>query len=57
MALVSGPGRDGGLSTSGARHDSELVIEKHVDYIRKLDTVGVSVSDGCAFLMTLTEER
>jgi geranylgeranyl transferase type-2 subunit beta len=57
MALVSGPGRGGGLSTGGAPDELELVIQKHVEYIRKLDTVRVLVSNGCAFLMTLTEER
>jgi hypothetical protein len=59
MALVSGPGRGGGggLSTAGAPHGLELTIDKHVEYIRKLDTVRVLVSNGCALLMTLTEER
>lgn len=55
MALVSGPGRGGVLS--GAPHEQELVVEKHVEYIRKLDTVRVLVSNGCVFLMTVIEER
>lgn len=40
MALVSGPGR-GGLSGVGDAFPQEgtLVVEKHVDYIRNLDTV------------------
>ena len=57
MALVSGPGRGGGISAGGVRHELELVIDKHVEYIRKLDTVRVLVSNGCVFLMTLIEER
>jgi hypothetical protein len=57
MALVSGPGRGGVLSSLGAPHEMELVVEKHVEYIRKLDTVRVLVSNGCAFLMTVIEER
>jgi hypothetical protein len=40
----------------GVPHELELVIDKHVDYIRKLDTVRVVVSNACALLMTLTEE-
>ena len=43
MALVSGPGRGGVLSSRGAPHEMELVVEKHVEYIRKLDTVRVLV--------------
>lgn len=50
MALVSGPGRGGVLSSRGAPQEMELVVEKHVEYIRKLDTVRVLVSNGCAFL-------
>jgi hypothetical protein len=57
MALVSGPGRGGVLSSRGAPHEMELVVEKHVEYIRKLDTVRVLVSNGCTFLMTVIEER
>jgi hypothetical protein len=57
MALVSGPGRGGGLSTGGAPYDLELAVEKHVEYIRKLDTVRVLVSNGCVLLMTVIEER
>jgi len=38
MALVSGPGRGGGLSRGPLHLEMELVVEKHVDYIRKLDT-------------------
>jgi hypothetical protein len=57
MALVSGPGRGGGLSTGGVPQELELVIDKHVEYIRKLDTVRVLVSNGCARLMTFTAER
>ena len=50
MALVSGPGRGGVLSPRGAPHEMELVVEKHVEYIRKLDTVRVLVSNGCCVL-------
>ena len=57
MALVSGPGRGGGLSTGSTSQEIELAIEKHVEYILKLDTVRARVSDGSAYLMTLTEER
>jgi geranylgeranyl transferase type-2 subunit beta len=57
MALVSGPGRGDGLSAGGVPHELELVIDKHVEYIRKLDTVRALVSNGCAFLMTFIAER
>lgn len=59
MALISGPGRGGGggLSTASVPHESELMIDKHVEYIRQLDTVRVLVGNGGALLMTLTEER
>ena len=49
MALVSGPGRGGGLSTDPLHLEMELVVEKHVDYIRKLDTVRLSVSHGVRY--------
>ena len=49
MALVSGPGRGGVVSSGGAPHEQELVVEKHVEYIRKLDTVRVLVSNGYVF--------
>lgn len=49
MALVSGPGRGGVLSSGGAPHEQELVVEKHVEYIRKLDSVRVLVSNGYVF--------
>ena len=57
MALVSGPGRGGGLSTGAMPQEVELVIDKHVEYIKSLDTVRVLVSAACVLLMTLTEER
>jgi hypothetical protein len=57
MALVSGPGRGGVISPRGTPHEMELAVEKHVEYIRKLDTVGVLVSNGCAFLMTCDREK
>ena len=57
MALVSGPGRGDGLSAGGVPHELELVIDKHVEYIRKLDTVRALVSYDCAFLMTFIAER
>jgi hypothetical protein len=34
MSLAAGPGRGGGL-----QHGHDLVIDKHVAYIQKLDTV------------------
>jgi hypothetical protein len=49
MALVSGPGRGGVVSSDGAPHEQKLVVEKHVEYIRKLDTVRVLVSNGYVF--------
>ena len=57
MALVSGPGRGGGLSTGDVPHEMDLAVDKHVEYIRKLDTVRLSVSNSCALLVTVTEER
>ncbi|KAL9618835.1 MAG: hypothetical protein Q9160_006494 [Pyrenula sp. 1 TL-2023] len=40
MALVSGPGRGGGLGqhSSSSPDDLTLVIQKHVEYIKSLDT-------------------
>jgi geranylgeranyl transferase type-2 subunit beta len=35
MSLVSGPGRGGG----GSSDQQELFVQKHVDYIKSLDTV------------------
>lgn len=46
MALVSGPSRGGNVSTGGIRHELELVTDKHVEYIRNLDTVRVRASTG-----------
>lgn len=40
MSLVSGPGRGGG--SIQLPDEASLVIEKHVDYIKSLDTVRVS---------------
>jgi hypothetical protein len=34
MSLAAGPGRGG-----GSQHGHDLVIDKHVAYIQKLDTV------------------
>lgn len=39
MALVSGPGRGGVASGSDPSQEMKLVVEKHVDYIKSLDTV------------------
>lgn len=39
MSLVSGPGRGGGLPAGKSSGDSELAIDRHVEYIKKLDTV------------------
>jgi geranylgeranyl transferase type-2 subunit beta len=36
MSLVSGPGR-GGVATD--TNNNQLFTQKHVDYIKKLDTV------------------
>lgn len=41
MSLVSGPGRGGALSIGQLPHGRELAIDKHVEYICKLDTVRV----------------
>ena len=40
MTLVSGPGR-----AAGSRLDDELHVQKHVAYVKNLDTV----RDSCAF--------
>lgn len=34
MALVSGPGR-----AAGSRSDQQLYVDKHVAYVKNLDTV------------------
>lgn len=39
MSLVSGPGRGGGLPAGKSPGDSELAIDRHIEYIKKLDTV------------------
>ncbi len=39
MALVSGPGRGGMPAGSEPIQDTYLVVEKHVNYIKSLDTV------------------
>lgn len=38
MSLVSGPGRGGGHGIKDLPDEMKLVVEKHVEYIRKLDT-------------------
>jgi hypothetical protein len=43
MSLVSGPGRGGGgHGIKDLPDEMKLVVGKHVEYIRKLDTVGLS---------------
>lgn len=44
MSLVSGPGRGGGHGIKDLPDELTLVVEKHVEYIRKLDTVRRNVS-------------
>jgi len=39
MALVSGPGRGGVPAGGESSHEANLVVEKHVKYIKSLDTV------------------
>lgn len=39
MALVSGPGRGGLVAGGDPAQEWKLVLEKHVDYIKSLDTV------------------
>lgn len=39
MALVSGPGRGGVPAGGDAAQEPYLVTEKHVNYIKSLDTV------------------
>ena len=39
MSLVSGPGRGGGHGIKDLPDEMKLVVEKHVEYVRKLDTV------------------
>jgi hypothetical protein len=39
MALVSGPGRGGVRAGVEPSHEANLVVEKHVKYIKSLDTV------------------
>ena len=39
MSLISGPGR-GGASIGDVPDELKLVVEKHVEYIKSLDTVG-----------------
>ena len=47
MSLVSGPGRGGGLQTKGINTtELELVVDKHVDYIKSLDTVRIRYEAG-----------
>ena len=52
MSLVAGPGR-GGSHLSGLPDELELCVEKHVAYIKSLDTVRVchvlsrAVADSC----------
>ena len=37
--MVSGPGRGGGHGIKDLPDEMKLVVEKHVEYVRKLDTV------------------
>lgn len=39
MSLVSGPGRGGAHGIKDLPDEMKPVVEKHVEYIRKLDTV------------------
>jgi hypothetical protein len=39
MALVSGPGRGGVPASNGHFEETILVVDKHVEYIKGLDTV------------------
>jgi hypothetical protein len=39
MALVSGPGRGGAIAGGDSTQEAILVVGKHVDYIKSLDTV------------------
>jgi hypothetical protein len=39
MALVSGPGRGGVPADGPTAQDTNLVVEKHIKYIKSLDTV------------------
>ena len=41
MSLVSGPGRGGGQHLKGAADDLTLVIDRHVEYVKSLDTVRI----------------
>lgn len=41
MSLVSGPGKGGAPNSTGG----ELGVQKHVDYIKHLDTVRVAFQD------------
>ena len=51
MSLVAGPGRGGGGAAADGQlpDELELVVEKHVAYIRSLDTVRLNnnSNDGC----------
>ena len=57
MALVSGPGRGGNVNTKSPPGGMRIVVEKHVDYIRKLDTVRHLVYTYRIMLMDEAEER
>ena len=39
MSLVSGPGRGGGPQTKVLPDDLSLAVDKHIEYIKGLDTV------------------
>ena len=39
MSLASGPGRGGGAGSPAEESDHKLFVQKHVDYIKSLDTV------------------
>ena len=43
MSLVSGPGR-GGSANDDLPGELKLVVDKHVDYIKSLDTVSIASS-------------
>ena len=44
MSLAAGPGRGGGASSGQLPDELQLVVEKHVSYIKSLDTVGGKVA-------------
>lgn len=59
MALVSGPGRGGVPGLGILPHERTLVVEKHVHYIKSLDTVrrlSARLLSNAISLMTWAEE-